>query len=309
MQCHIISYMVVLAVLAVSGVRFAQAHNDLESIKSGVCFAARIFTNGMEFMVNEIGRNAQSESKISNDFRFAVSDLQAALSILATNRRSTKAWLQLEDFFETAIKSNIMAYSVFGVSVIYLVDELCLSSEIHQKAEHFYYLQHRLGEIHTKWQAEQRLIKEFNQRLASDTYFQYKKSDLVLLDSVKQLIGEVKDLLGDIKREMSDVKHQRKKAEDQSTMAGRFGTIGGSIGATTLLYAVTAGTAPILVIGVAAGGYIGNVVGRYYGEVNTEQAAKLLRELDGLKTKAETLYLEMDSVHIKLIRVLPRHVS
>ncbi|XP_070568330.1 uncharacterized protein [Ptychodera flava] len=265
------------------------------SFRCDVCKTARRLTNGIQHVANGFSGVI---NKAFNDDNVAY--LRIAFDLLSRDKASSTAWLNLDSFF-ASLHGPTVAYSTFGVSVIYLVDELCLSSEIQQSFERHSHLQLRLNGIRNAFFKEETLILEFASRLSSDSPFAWKASDLEILKNVQNLVKEVKGLLGDIHREISIAHSQKMKAEEQTVATTNIGALGGALLLTGTTILTGGVSLPMTALYVTAGAGFGGLTGMAVGYANIRATTQLLQDLQDLKTQAEELYKGIDKVHHMLL--------
>ncbi|XP_070567831.1 uncharacterized protein [Ptychodera flava] len=275
----------------------AEYNPHLQTTIRGVCMTARHLTNGIQHVVD--GFSEVKNKAFSVD---SVEYLKIAFDSLSTDKTSSTGWLNLDRFFET-LRGPTVAYTTFGVGVLYLVDELCLSFEIKQSFERHSHLKLRFDKIRNAFYKEQTLIQEFASRLRSDSPFVRKASDFEILKNVQTLVAEIKDLLHDVNREVSRVEFQKRKAGEQRIFSRNIGAVSGFLLVTGVM---TGGVSLVSGPGIAlAGGLVGGVTGTHISSINEQASGKLLIELNKLAWQAEKLYEDIDKVHV----FFHRHMS
>ncbi|XP_077977272.1 uncharacterized protein LOC144432851 [Glandiceps talaboti] len=264
---------------------------DLKAPMRKACDATRRTTDMMEGIAYKIKNNVGLKIRVDPTFEHFFTDVSASLGVFTTDASSPAAWNIIGDFLDRAIRNEIFAHSALAVSVVYLVDELCLKHEIEDSIQEFGELKERFYELHNKWLYEKLLIKDFQERLKGNV-LKNEVGDVIRLDKIKTLVAEVKGLLTDIHTEIHSVHETHEKSKSHAIMSVGLGTLGAAMtyftGNTKYLSHVWE---TVMVTGAT---------GTVYSVGNMVQSGMLLKDLETLKLKAEDLYEDIDRVHMQL---------
>ncbi|XP_006824128.1 uncharacterized protein LOC102802174 [Saccoglossus kowalevskii] len=269
---------------------------------TGACAMARSFTSNVNNIKEFVQYFDESMSVATihymanpaPDSLLELKSISRSLGDLVNNPTSPKAWQQIQRSLQSVVGKQVLAYSVLGISVVYLVDTICWRNEIEallQDTAHREFRE-RLERIQQHWDREKVLITEFKRRIGEGN-FEFKPSDALLLGKIEALMNKARALLYEIRKEIPRVKS---KYAASSTYALASLGVGSGVGAVG--WAIFGGSLPVI------GGVIAAAVGAIYNVGNIGDENRYIRDLERMERDVTRLYEDIQSDHDELKSVM-----